>query len=227
MARSCTPHNSSGLTILGVIHRDTEAVPLLGRWLEVLQPEVITLEFSEFGLKYRETEGQAQKQKVRAVADDMASRGQKVDRQSLDAVLAYLEPSFEFAVAAEYTRLHGRPLYLIDDDRFSRPKLAMTDALISTGNLEILLSAPPQDDCRRQRVLAGLCLDKGVDIWRYDEEMEARDREMRDRIRSLMLRHRNARLLHICGWQHLRDPQGIYDPLSPTRVFIYDKAVCV
>jgi hypothetical protein len=161
------------------------------------------------------------------VADGMASRGLKVDRQSLDAVLRYLEPPLEFTVSSAHARLNRCPLYLIDDDRFSRPRLAAAQELVSAENLEKLLSGPPQNDCRHQRALADLCLNKGVSLYPYTKEMETRDRRMRDRLVLLMQRHPGARLVHICGWQHLRDPHGVYDVLDPKRAFVYDETFCI
>ena len=71
---------------------------------------------------------------------------------------------------------------------------------------------------------ARLFFEKGVSLFPYTGQMRARDSHMRDRIQELMESHENARFLHICGWQHLRDPRGLYAPLNPHKVFIHDKA---
>ena len=50
--------DSANLTILGVIHRDPDGALLLAGWLGT-EPAAVTLEFSDYGLKYREAEGKA------------------------------------------------------------------------------------------------------------------------------------------------------------------------
>jgi hypothetical protein len=227
MANPCSPYDSSKLAILGVIHRDKEGSPLLTRWLDAWRPEVITLEFSSFGLHFRQNNGKALKTRARAIADDMRAEGRQVDEGALSSVLAYMDPSFEFSVAAAFAERRNLPLFLVDDDRFSRRKLADMEELMSRENLEKLLSSPIHYDHRREKALARLFFEQGLDTLPYTAEMEVRDRGMRDRIQALMACHGGARFLHICGWEHLRDPLNLYDPLNPTKVFIYDKALCV
>jgi hypothetical protein len=226
MVSPCSPYTSTNLAILGVIHRDGDGAPLLAKLLNAWQPEVITLEFSSYGLQFRQTRGEALKRRVERIADEMRSEGRTVEVAALEAVRAYLDPSYEFSVASDYA-VDRIPLFLIDGDRFSRPKLADVEELISRENLEKLLSGPLHDDCRRQKAMARLFFDRGLSILPYTEEMGVRDREMRDRIAELMTSHKGARLLHICGWQHLCDPLDLYRPLNPTKVFIYDKALCI
>jgi hypothetical protein len=227
MARAYAPYHPGKFAILGVIHRDREAEPLLARWLDTWRPTVITVEFSRYGLHFRESRGEALKSRVLVAADGMRSRGMAVDQGALDALLAYLAPSFEFIVASSYAARHGYPLYLVDDDRFSRSRLADMEELVSRENLERLLCGPAHDDFRRQKAVARLFFEKGIRTFSYTEEMEVRDRGMRRRIDALVVRHEGAAILHICGWQHLCDPQGIFNSLNPTKVFIYDKALCV
>ena len=219
--------NPANLTILGVIHRDREGASILARYLDDWMPAAVTVEFSDYGLKYREAEGEVLRRRVYDVVDEMKCCGREVDGSSLEAVLAYLEPPCEFVVASDYAVRSGLPLYLIDDDRYSRSKLADIEELISRENLEKLLSGPLQNDCKYQRTLARLFFDKGIGLCSYTEEMETRDRIIRDRIRTLMLRHQGGRLLHICGWEHLRDPRGVYEALNPMKVFIYDQSFCL
>jgi hypothetical protein len=227
MANPCSPYDSSKLAILGVIHRDQEGSLFLARWLDAWRPEVITLEFSSFGLHFRQNNGEALKTRVQGIADVMRSEGRRVDESALTSVLAYMDPSFEFSVASTFAERHSLPLFLVDDDRFSRRKLAVMEELVSRENLEKLLSGPVHYDYRHEKALARLFFEHGLNVLPYTTEMEVRDREMRDRIQALMACHSSARFLHICGWEHLRDPFNLYDLLNPTKVFIYDKAFCV
>ena len=50
---------------------------------------------------------------------------------------------------------------------------------------------------------------------------------MRDEIARLMGRQGLGPFLHVCGWQHLCDPLQLYRELNPTKVFIYDKTLCI
>jgi|WetSurMetagenome_2_1015567.scaffolds.fasta_scaffold16718_1 hypothetical protein len=227
MANPSRPYTSSNLTILGVIHRDRNGAPLLARWLETWRPEIVTLEFSSFGLRFRQINGEALKGRVRQVAAEMRFSGRSVDEGALTAVLDYMDPSFEYSVASAYAAGHDHRLFLVDEDCFSRSKLSDVEELVSRKNLEKLLSGPIHDGCAAQKARARLFFERGVSTFSYTEEMGARDREMTGKIEALMARHKNARFLHICGWQHLCDPLGLYSSFNPMKVFIYDKALCV
>jgi hypothetical protein len=227
MANPCRPYISSNLTILGVIHRDRNGAPLLARWLDVWRPEIVTLEFSSYGLRFRQINGGALKSRVLQVAGEMRSLGRTVDEGALTAVLDYMEPSFEYSVASAYAAGRNHRLFLVDEDCFSCSKLADMKELVSRENLEKLLSGPIHDTYENQKAQARLSFERGVNVCSYTEEMGVRDREMTARIGALMARHENARFLHICGWQHLRDPLNLYSSFNPTKVFIYDKALCV
>ncbi len=224
MVKPRNPYDSGNLMILGVIHRDREGATLLAAWLERWAPEVVTLEFSSYGLRYRQTKGGMLKARVRDVASEMRSEGTCVNEGALEAVLAYLEEPFEFAVASAYTAARGFSLFLVDGDPFSRKRLADVEELVSRDNLKKLLSGPSPEDSTQQRALARLCLDHGLSVLPYTEEMGVRDREMTHRIATLMEAHKGARFLHVCGWQHLQDPFDLYSPFNPTKAFIYDEA---
>jgi hypothetical protein len=85
------------------------------------------------------------------------------------------------------------------------------------------------DQCKpgRQKAMARLFLETGIKTLPYTEEMRVRDRLMSQRIGHLVKRHAPSRVVHICGWQHLYDPFGLYTALCPKKAFIYDKALCV
>jgi hypothetical protein len=227
MANSCTPYETGNLAILGVIHRDREGAPLLARWLEKWRPEAVTLEFSSYGLHYRQTEGRKVKERARYVALQMMSEGKHVNQAALDGVFAFLEEPFEFTVASAYATPRGLPLFLIDGDVYSRLKLGDAEELVSPDNLATLLSGPTPEGSELQKALARLSLSYGLGVIPYTEEMAVRDREIRDRIAALMEAHSGARFLHICGWQHLLDPFDLYSSLNPSKAFIYDEALCL
>ena len=75
--------------------------------------------------------------------------------------------------------------------------------------------------------MARLYFEKGITTKQYDREMYIRDRYMSAKIQELMERAPDKKFLHVCGWQHLNDPFGLYNPYNPTKVFSYDKAFCL
>jgi hypothetical protein len=227
MANPCRPYESSNLTILGVIHRDRNGAPLLARLLDTWRPDIITLEFSSYGLHFRQINGEALKIKVRRIAGEIRSLGRSVNEGALTAVLDYMDPSFEYSVASAYAASRNHRLFLVDEDSFSRSKLSDVEELVSRENLESLLSGPIHDSSEEQKAQARLFFGRDVGVFSYTEEMGVRDREMARKIGALMARHRKARFLHVCGWQHLYDPLGLYSSFNPTKVFIYDQTLCV
>jgi hypothetical protein len=101
------------------------------------------------------------------------------------------------------------------------------DELLAKDNLAKLLCGPGLENERHEMAAARLFFEKGLSLFPYTDEMRARDGHMRDRIRSLMESRTTGRFLHICGWQHLSDPHGLYAPLNPRKAFIYDEALRV
>lgn len=215
--------------MLGVIHRDRESEHLLSGWLESFRPDIITLEFSHYGLNFREARGAGLRQSVRETVDRLRADGYEVDDKALSDVFSYIDLPAEYTIASEYSRRHVARVFLVDMDCLSSSKLAMIDDLLARENLISLLCGVGQDGPDRrsgnpERVLAGLFFEKGVKAFTYTREMRVRGEYMRDRIVRLMERYQDSRFLHICGWQHLYDPYNIYGFLNPTKVFIHDKA---
>ena len=211
--------------MLGLIHRDPEVRSLLPRWLEALRPDVITLEFSQHGYRFRKSKGARLSERVREAAYSMGARGRPVDGQALDDLLAYIDLPAEFAAASGYSERRSIPLHLIDMDLYSEVRLSRMDELVRRENLDILLAGPQPQDAGRERALARLFFRQGVRLFTYTEEMGERDRHMRDRIAELMAHPGAPRVLHLCGWQHLADPHGLYSSLGPKKVFIHDEAL--
>ncbi len=90
-----------------------------------------------------------------------------------------------------------------------------------------MLLGSDQGTMGREKAMARLFLEKGIKTFRYTEEMRLRDRHMSERIAHLVKRHAPSRPAHICGWQHLCDPLGLYAALYPKKAFIHDKALCL
>ena len=211
--------------MLGLIHRDPEVRSLLAQWLEAYVPDVITLEFSPYGYSFRKSKGAGLSEKVRKAVEAMSAGGHPIDTQALDDILAYIDLPPEFVAASGYAAGRGIPLHLIDMDLYSRTRLSQMDELVGWDNLITLTCGPYVENARRERGLARLFFRGGVRLFSYTEEMYTRDCHMRDRIAELMAHPGAPRVLHVCGWQHLADPHGLYAPLDPKKVFIHDETL--
>ncbi len=214
------------LTMLGIIHRDRDAEGLLKERLAALQPDTITLEFSRYGLEYREKNAPALREALDRTVRELRAEGVSIDREALDWLVAYIDPPAEYAVAADFAAAHGVPLLLVDMDRFSSLKLQAVGDLLAKDNLLRLLGSPfLTSGGHREKALARLFFEKGVKVFTYTEEMRIRDEHMSAHLDRLLARTDASHIVHICGWQHLWDPECLYGPLNPAKAFIYDKAV--
>ena len=196
---------------------------------EGLQPDVVTLEFSRYGLEFRRANGEALRKRLQDTIRGMGLETGNGYPPLLEALFSYLDLPYEFTTLSEYGCKTGTPLYLVDADVFSRLKLREVERMLERKNIEAFVDGgqDPGPGVSSERVLAGLYFRDGVRAFAYTEEMGARDRFMKDRISLLMRYHGPGRFLHVCGWRHLADPRQIYAPLNPTKVFIHDRTVCI
>ncbi len=209
--------------MLGIIHRDREGTEVLERRITEIDPAVITLEFSRYGRDFRSTYGPELEGRIREAAWELEGRGHTIDQDGLKDLLAYVEHPHEFRVASRWAATRNIPLYLVDMDLFSYLGLRKMDELLDPENMEkVLLGKTCHED--GEGTLARLFFEHGVRAFPYPEEMRIRDRYIRDRIATLRRCHRNSRILHICGWRHLSDPDNVYKELNPVKVFVHDRA---
>jgi hypothetical protein len=213
--------------MIGLIHRDAGLGKLLAGWLDSIEPEVITIELSSYGVAFRKSRGEELSGRLMATVQDLRDQGHCIDGKALDTLRAYIALPLEFVIASDFAARRGIPLHLVDLDSYSRSYLDHMEALLDRENLVKLLCCPGQEEASSEMAAARLFFEKGLSLFSYTEEMLTRDRHMRDRIGELMDSHGKGRFLHICGWQHLKDPGGLYAPLNPHKVFVYDKALRV
>jgi hypothetical protein len=212
--------------MLGVIHGDRNGKALLDKWLESAAPDMVTLEFSHYGLNFRQSSGERLRQRADVAIDELRAEGLTIDEAARDALFRSIDLPLEYVAASEYCDRRGASLFLVDMDRFSSENLARMDEVIAKENLRMLLGSGHSEG-GRQKAMARLFFEKGIKTFPYTEEMRLRDRHMSDKIGRLARRHAPSRLVHICGWQHLSDPFGLYAALYPKKAFIYDKTLCV
>ena len=165
--------------MLGVIHRDGEGPALLKDWLDRIGPDVITLELSHYGMKFRREKGEEYRKRILQTAARLEEEGVSADSEALSVLLSYVSIPYEFDVASGYATDHGIPFYLIDMDFFSYVKLANIEDLVSDENVRTDTFRPRVDqtvtrrrlwqDCTlrrasRQSLTIGRCI-SGTGIW--------------------------------------------------------------
>lgn len=217
------------LVMLGTIHREPSGKEALAQWLTLLKPDAVTLEFSEYGLWYRKRHAAHLVRKLDGVTAEMEAEGEPIDGRAVEALRSYIDLPYEYVAASGYTAECGAPLHLVDIDELSCLKLQGMDGLLNKENLRFWFrqyeSAANQDG--KELVLARLFFDEGVKAFPYTEEMLLRDRHIKERVSSLMAEHQDERFVHICGWQHLADPQSVYAAFNPIKVFAHDRSLCI
>jgi hypothetical protein len=227
MAQACFEDREKRFFVLGVIHRDDEGPDLLRDWLVRTLPDVITLEFSNYGLEFRKRKGDEYRRKIKDVLDRMNSNGEPHDVNALSSLFSFIDLPYEYEVASRYAGEHNASLYLIDMDAFSYLKLRKAEELFEETNIRQIFSGEGPRAGGNEKAAARLFFEKGIKLSSYDNEMYVRDKYMSNRISVLMKHHTNKRFLHVCGWQHLEDPYGLYVPLNPMKVFLHDKTLCI
>jgi hypothetical protein len=216
-----------GFVMLGVIHRDVSGGELLDRWLTAVEPRVITVEFSNYGLTLRRELGPGYRRRIEEAYNQLKKNNVTCYDNALSMVISYVEMPYEFERTSRYGARHGVPVYPVDMDFFSYLRLREIDRLLSPDNLRRVLSEDVGRAEGYERAAARLYFEKGVNTGSYTDEMWARDRYMSNRIGVLKKRYKGRKFLHVCGWRHLDDPYNLYGPHDPVKVFIYDKIVCL
>ena len=212
--------------MLGVIHRDKEGAPLLSRWLDYLKPDVITLEFSRYGMMFRKRHGAALCSRVDGLAAKMGLGAEPASRGAFETLHDYIELPYEYTETSQYAEGLGIPMHLVDLDLFSYINLRSMDELLDEKNVQVWFGERKElaGEVEKARALARLFFDKDIKTFSYTDEMLTRDRHVKEKLAVLMRHYLGKRVLHVCGWQHLSDPHNIYDSLNPVKVFVHDRS---
>jgi len=220
---------STRLVMLGTIHRDKEGAASLSWWLDYLKPEVITLEFSHYGMSFRKIHGVALRARLDALVASIGLGTEPSRMGALEALYSYIDLPYEYTETSQYADRFRVPVHLLDLDLFSYLNLQDMDELLDEENLRTWLGEHMdlQNEVKKQRALARLFFCKGIKTFSYTDDMLARDRHLKESLALLMLRYQERRVLHVCGWQHLSDPHSIYDSLDPVKVFVHDRTICI
>jgi hypothetical protein len=210
------------LYMLGVIHRDKDNGKIVDRWLNEIRPDVVTIEFSQYGLTFRKEKGRLYYEQLESVLEKMRQNREKYNEEALSFLYAFIDLPVEYEAASNYCVGSNAALYPVDMDLFSSMNLRKIDELFSEENIRNVIGTNGEPVGDNEKAAARLYFDAGIEMTPYTEEMRIRDRYIYRKIRVLMQHHSGKRFAHIAGWQHLKDPHGVYAPLNPVKVFPYD-----
>jgi hypothetical protein len=145
---------------------------------------------------------------------------------------------FEYRAVKEYVLKHKIPFYCIDSSRISRQKLMMVKREVLTKkNLQTLLKLPSEG--LKEKV--ALAYKRAAALWdetRYTaapyagislQEIDEREEYMSKRLKNLVKKFSNKKIVHISGWEHIA--AGIKRPnlsvllqeFSPRRILLTHK----
>jgi len=211
--------------LVGTIHRDREAEPTLRRLLGQLRPELITLELSLHGLRFRRERGPVLRHRLYRHLRFLGPEA--LECPPIRDLLELLRLPFELRASLRY--IQGEPevvISCVDADGPSREYLHLLEVeALRRDNLRRLLQLPSGDGlvaAERRRALHALR--RGRFLPPLDRE---RERLLAHEVRRLLLRLRPQRAVHIGGWQHLL-PDWMYGrlrDLSPRRVLVLGSEV--
>jgi hypothetical protein len=230
----------SSLTLIGTVHRDPWGLQSLVEELTRLHPQVITLEFSCYGLRYRLKRRRSLTERllkglheIRGTDSWSVRELKKLLRSTgIGSIKALLDLPFEYKGAKLYSKRHGLPLHCLDSSSYSRQLLSHVEELISLDNLKKVITfetAPFKETVMREYKHAENLLLNGtqspwLQLMHTDEEWEKRENIMTDRIRKIVAKYPGSTIAHVGGWQHLISRQGtifnLLEDLVPQRVLL-------
>lgn len=213
-----TSPSSNNLSLVGVVHRDPFGEQRVWGLLNTLQCDAISLEVSEYALRWRIEKGLLLAGRMAGILRKLGTNGPTLEHGEIQGILHMLTIPFEVRVAARYASLTGAPYYLLDDSAISRKLLSVIEPeMITESNLASLVKKPDFEyaesidrlvaECRRflaseplPRHRLGLS-DKQI------SSHEKRDQGMAESLRRLMS-DMPGKWVHICGFTHLLRSQG-------------------
>ena len=127
--------------MLGVIHREKNNGEIIEKWLEKIKPNVITIEFSRYGLMFRKEKGLLYRKQVENVLEKMRQNREGYSEEALAFLYAFIDIPVEYEAALRYCAGNDAALYPVDMDLFSYLNLRKIDELCSEENIESLFQS--------------------------------------------------------------------------------------
>lgn len=203
--------------------------------LKGLKPDVITLEFSPYGLRYRVKKKRSLNRcLLRGLHEIVGTNNLRLGAlkkllrtTGIGGIRALLDLPFEYKGASFYCHRNGIPLYSVDISLYSRQLLGKLDELLLPENLKKVIAFETtslQEAATRERKQAESLLLNSRHLISTDKVGEKRERIMASRIRKIVARHAGCHIVHIGGWQHLVAQPGTLfcrlEDLTPERVLL-------
>jgi hypothetical protein len=200
------------LTLVGVVHLDPGGENRLGRLLEDLEPDLITLQISPYALRWRRRNLTRLRDRLAGNLDLAARRlglgaDQAAAHGAVQAVAAQLEVPFEFLAARAYQRRFGGRIGLVEDSDVSRRLLGVFDReVLSVDNLIALLGSPDVPLAARSR---GLWRRAGWGVDPDGAESPEGEAALAAAVARAHHRFDPRAHVHVCGFTHLVPLQGL------------------
>ena len=230
----------SSLTLIGTVHRDPGGMQILIEELTRLHPQVITLEFSSYGLQYRLKRRRVLSKRLLTALYHIQGTERWGVRElkkllrstGIGGIKALLDVPYEYTGTKLYSKRHDLPLFCIDSSSYSRQLLRHVDELISPDNLKRIIAletTPLKETVAKEYQNAEKILLNGMQsLWQpmmhANEECEKREHIMADRMRKIAAQYPGCPIVHVGGWQHLIAKQGtlfdLLEELDPKRILL-------
>ena len=234
----------SYLFLIGTVHHDPRGYKKLYAQLSALKPDLITLELSPYGRGFRTKNHKRLSRRLLSLYKKAfgVNPHHDVSPESVllpspvQSLVYTLNYPFEFLAARDYAHSCRVPFYCIDLSHVSRQMMHMLKReTLSINNISMLLTLP----YKNLQESVDLCYKKAQYIWDAKACMEKaavmqhaadmkREKHMSRRIKNLVKRHPDKKLVHIGGWEHFTRDAGcttMYEllrGLSPERMLLTD-----
>lgn len=210
--------SAQSLLMVGVVHLDPQGFGKALHFFERHQPDLILVELSPFGCRFRKKRGKElkrvlQKNLKKAAKSVRISLGRARRQPAISNIYRQLALPFEYRAALRHAGRSGAHVMLVDASHFSQYWIGFWPELIAVTNLQKLLVAPiPSWSPASQYQLARKSLrmppafspSRGPRALSTDDELWAqRECRLADQIRDTLNRRRPQRPVYIGGWQHL------------------------
>ena len=209
-------HSNVSLVVVGTVHGDPKGYSKLVHFLKTETPDYLTVEISPYAREFRRQQGSI----LRGILRSNLRQISRIRKTPLRRILAHpailglfilLKEPYEWRAAYDYARENGKSVEDIDLSAYSREKLAYLKEMTALENLMCLLDLPFEGlselvdaQYRRARNLFSHPPTSRIS----SSEMAVREIYMAERIRSLVRRAKEAKFIHIGGWEHLVDFPG-------------------
>jgi len=209
------------LILIGTVHLDPEGRRGLYKIIENLRPSILTVEISNFSVRYRLSNQEKWLLRLRDLKYKLPEERRNHPRLKL--LKLQLHTPFEWEVAHKYSKANNVPCFAIDSGNLARNELPLWKSeLLSRKNLLKITDEPDFDldnHFRECHSLAKIALTTPNHLpnmhlltWLSNRFRGKREKTLARRIRGI---HENGLLnpgpssrtdihhVHICGWMHL------------------------